>query len=127
MTSHQPTQDTVVFKICHATAWAAAQASGVYVGSTDDARDGFIHFSTAAQVEGTLQKHFTGQDDLVLLAVPAAALAGVLRFEPARDGALFPHLYAPLPTAAVLWHAPIPLSADGRHVIPVLALPDVEA
>jgi uncharacterized protein (DUF952 family) len=116
--------DQVIFKICPASAWAEAQATGVYTGSTDDQRDGFIHFSTAGQVEGTLNKHFSGVRDLVLLAVPVAALAGALRFEPSRGGALFPHLYGALPAAAVLWHAPLPLDAEGKHVLPDLSMPD---
>ena len=37
-----------------------------------------------------------------------------------RGGALFPHLYAPLPLSAVKWVKPLPLGADGRHVFPEL-------
>ena len=61
---------TTIYKICPATAWREAEGQGVYRGSADDIRDGFIHFSTAAQVAGTAAKHFAGQADLVLVAVP---------------------------------------------------------
>ena len=82
-------------------------------------RDGFIHFSTAAQVPETATRHFAGQPDLLLVAVAAERLGDALRWEPSRGGALFPHLYAPLPLGAVLWVADVRLDATGRHVFPV--------
>lgn len=107
---------TLVFKICPAGAWAAAQAAGHYAGSPDDARDGFIHLSAADQVEATLARHFAGQDGLLLVAFNAADLGG-LRWEASRGGALFPHLYGVLATGAARWVKPLPLLA-GRHELP---------
>jgi uncharacterized protein (DUF952 family) len=88
--------DALVYKICPRAEWEAAIALGVYRGSEVDRRDGFIHLSTAAQVEETLSKHFSGQSDLLLVAVDAAALGGALRYEVSRGGGLFPHLYGEL-------------------------------
>jgi uncharacterized protein (DUF952 family) len=82
-----------------------------------DARDGFIHFSTAAQVAETAAKHFAGATDLMLVAVDADALGPALKWERSRGGALFPHLYAALPVSAVRWARPLPEEADGRRVI----------
>ena len=84
------------------------------------ARDGFIHFSTAAQVAETAAKHFAEESDLVLVAVDADALGAALKWEPSRGGDLFPHLYGPLPLTAVRWARPLPRAADGRHVFPEL-------
>ena len=95
-----------------------ARAQGVYRGSQVDRSDGFIHFSTAAQAAETAARHFAGRADLVLVAVDAAALGDALRHEPSRGGALFPHLYGELPLDAVAWAEPLPLRADGRHVLP---------
>jgi uncharacterized protein (DUF952 family) len=92
--------DTLIYKVCSRAEWEAAVALGVYRGSTADRRDGFIHLSTADQVEGTLRAHFAGQDDLVLVEVDPGTLGAALRFEPSRGGALFPHLYGELPVAA---------------------------
>ena len=92
-------EDALIYKICSRTEWAAALAVGVYRGSEVDRRDGFIHFSTAAQVEETRRKHFAGQTDLVLVSVDPAALGAALRFAVSRGGALFPHLYGELPVA----------------------------
>ena len=82
-----------------------------------DAADGFMHFSTAAQLRETLRKHFAGQGDLVLLAVAEAALAD-LRWEPSRGGQLFPHLYRPLPLDLIAWQAPLEVAADGSVQLP---------
>ncbi len=109
-----------IFKICPAPLWRAAEAAGVFRGAPVDLADGYIHLSTAAQVRETAARHFAGQEDLVLIAVDPTRLGDALRYEPSRGGDLFPHLYAPLPTSAVLWVTPLPLGPDGRHVFPEL-------
>jgi uncharacterized protein (DUF952 family) len=112
---------TLIYKICDSALWRKAELAGGFEGAPIDASDGFIHFSTAAQVVETAARHFAGADDLVLVAVDAPALGAALRWEPSRGGDLFPHLYAALPLAAVVWVKPLPLGADGRHVFPELA------
>jgi uncharacterized protein (DUF952 family) len=107
-----------IYKVCGSAEWAQAEASGQYRGSADDARDGFIHFSTAPQLAGTLGKHFAGRDDLLLIAVEADALGAALKWEPSRGGDLFPHLYGSLPTSAALWTMPLLRDAGGRHILP---------
>ena len=92
----------VVYKVLRALEWAEMQSRGVFAGSADDQRDGFIHFSTAEQLEATIERHFAGERDLVVLEVDAAALGDELKWEPSRGGALFPHLYGELPLSAVL-------------------------
>jgi uncharacterized protein (DUF952 family) len=110
----------MIFKIVPAALWAAAESTGQFSGSPADVADGFIHFSTAAQVRETAARHFAGQTELLLAAVPAAALGEKLRWEPSRRGDLFPHLYGPLPLSAVAWVATLPLGENGRHVFPPL-------
>ena len=107
-----------VYKVLSATAFAKAEHEKRFLGSPDDLRDGFIHLSAAHQLAGTLAKHFAGQDGLFLLAVDANRLGADLRWEPSRDGELFPHLYAPLDLVAVLWSKPLGLAQDGSHVLP---------
>lgn len=101
--------------------WRAAQAAGAYHGSADDRRDGFLHFSTASQLRATAAKHRAGVADLWLLEAEAAPLGDSLRWEKASGSSrpgLFPHLYAPLPVAAVTRAVAVPLGADGVHVFP---------
>lgn len=107
-----------VYKIMTETDFDAAMREGRYAGSADDLRDGFIHLSAGHQVAGTLATHFVGQADLVLLALNAGRLGGGLKWETSRGGALFPHLYAPLDLAALLWAEPLPLDESGRHSLP---------
>ena len=102
----------IVYKVLSASEWQSASASGTYHGSADDLRDGFIHFSAAHQLDGTLQKYFRQRHDLVLVAFRASALGPELKFEASRGGDLFPHLYGPLPTALALWQRPLELHDD---------------
>lgn len=111
-----------IYKICSEELWREAEAAGVFQGAPVDRADGFIHFSTAAQVRATAALHFAGQSGLLLVVVDAAALGGDLRWEPARGGDLFPHLNAPLPLSAVRDVVDLPLGPDGLHVFPA-ALP----
>jgi uncharacterized protein (DUF952 family) len=90
-----------IFKILRESEWLALQATGETDGSPADVADGFIHFSTESQLPDTLAKHFCGETGLWLLACEADSLAP-LRWEPARDGARFPHLYRPLRLGDVL-------------------------
>jgi len=110
----------IIYKICPAALWREATRLGRFRGSDVDVRDGFIHFSTAAQAAETAAKHFAGQRDLLLLQVDAAGLGAALKWEPSRGGVLFPHLYGDLDLAAVIKVEPLPLGADGRHAFPPL-------
>jgi uncharacterized protein (DUF952 family) len=112
---------TTIYKICDSALWREAERAGVFTGAEIDARDGFIHFSSAAQVAETAAKHFAGAANLTLVAVDAAALGDALKWEASRGGDLFPHLYGALPVRAVLWAKPLPLGPDGRHLFPELA------
>ncbi|HZL59876.1 MAG TPA: DUF952 domain-containing protein [Stellaceae bacterium] len=107
-----------VYKICPAPLWQEAEAAGMFRGAELDARDGFIHLSSAEQVKETAALHFKGQADLVLIAIHGGSLGRLLRWEKARGGALFPHLHAPLSLAAVIWVKPLPLGPDGAHIFP---------
>jgi len=107
----------VIFKIVTQSQWRQAQAVGRFDGAPVDLADGFVHFSSAAQLAGTAAKHFSGQDDLLLVAVDEAALGAALKWEKSRNDELFPHLYAPLDLTDVVWVKPLPLK-DGVHQLP---------
>lgn len=112
-----------VYKICGAAEWAAAERTGRYSGSCDDRRDGFIHLSTAEQLAGTVEKHFRGCTDLVLVALDAARLGPALKWEASRGGAQFPHLYSFLDPSAALWVRPLETGADGIPRLPAELTP----
>ncbi len=120
--------DGTIYKVLNRAALAEAKAKGRFEGSSDDRRDGFIHLSAADQLEGTLAKHYAGQDDLVLLAVNSESLGERLQWEPSRGGALFPHLYGPLDLESVNSIETLQLGDDGRHRLPagISSLPGME-
>ena len=109
-----------IYKICPGPAWREAERQGVYRGSTDDARDGFIHFSLGSQVAETARKHFAGQSGLLLIEVDADALGEALRWERSRNDELFPHLYGELDLGAVTGVLSMRARSDGYHDIPEL-------
>lgn len=108
----------LIYKILTADEWQALERDGESAGAPVDLADGFVHFSTGAQVAATAAKHFAGQAGLMLLAVEADRLGGVLKWEPSRGGDLFPHLHAPLRRADLIWARPLPLGPDGAHLFP---------
>ncbi|BAB52084.1 DUF952 domain-containing protein [Mesorhizobium japonicum] len=109
-----------IYKITPQALWREAEASGRFTDAPIDVADGFIHFSTAAQVRETAAKHFSGQTDLLLVAIDDASLGDGLKYEISRGDALFPHLYGVLDLKAVKWVRPLPLGADGAHQFPPL-------
>ena len=106
----------LIYKIVSRSLWSVAEATGTFTGAPVDISDGYIHFSTAAQVRETAAKHFAGQTELLLAAIDPADLAPALQWEPSRGGALFPHLYGALPLVNVQWVKPLPIGPDGSHL-----------
>ncbi|PZN96082.1 MAG: DUF952 domain-containing protein [Alphaproteobacteria bacterium] len=86
----------MITKLLRAAEWAAFQAAGEFAGSADDLRDGYIHLSPPAEVDATAAKWFAGEAGLMAVTFDADMLGDALRWEPARGGVLFPHLYRPL-------------------------------
>lgn len=106
-----------IFKIVPRAEWEAE--SGDYHGSAHDRCDGFLHFSTLAQLPETLRLYYAGQDDLMLVAVDAAALGAALRWERSESrGEDFPHLYAALPCDAIKWARPLTRNVGGNFSLP---------
>jgi uncharacterized protein (DUF952 family) len=110
------TYQSTIYKICRPDEWAGTERAGVFRGSPDDKHDGFIHFSTAAQIPETIEKYFAGESGLVLVAVDAAKLGAALKWEPSRGGALFPHLYGDLSLTAVLWSRALASITDFKQL-----------
>jgi uncharacterized protein (DUF952 family) len=111
--------DAVAYKILTAEEMATLERDGRFAGSPNDARDGFVHLSTADQLGGTLDRHFAGQADLHLAAIDLEALGDKVRWEEARGGALFPHLYGDISLDAVIAYSPLAHEPDGSIRLPV--------
>ena len=107
----------LILKILRRAEWTAFRDAGVTFGAPVDLADGFVHFSTAAQVAETAARHFAEESDLVLVAFESDNMGPDLKWESSRGGALFPHLYRPLRLDEVLWDKSLPLGATG-HIFP---------
>jgi uncharacterized protein (DUF952 family) len=107
----------LILKIFRRPEWDAFRAAGETWGAPVDLADGYIHFSTAAQVAETAAKWFATESDLVLVAFDPDKLGPALKWEPSRGGQLFPHLYRPLQLDEVIWDKSLPLGATG-HIFP---------
>jgi uncharacterized protein (DUF952 family) len=111
--------ETIAYKILTASQMAELLERGSFAGAPVDLADGYIHLSTAGQVQGTLDKHFAGQARLHLAAVDLDMLGEAVKWEVSRGGALFPHLYADLPLDAIIAHRPVERDGSGRLILPV--------
>jgi uncharacterized protein (DUF952 family) len=111
--------DRIAYKVMSATELEQMQRDGVFRGTQADMADGYIHLSCGSQLAVTLERHFSGVSDLVLAAVDLSLLGDAVRWEPSRDGQLFPHIYGVLTIDAVVSAAPLQRAADGAVKLPV--------
>lgn len=108
-------RDRIIYKILRQGEWAELQKKGRFDGSKDDIRDGFIHMSTAGQLQGTLDKHYKDKEELILAAVRLEDVAEIVKWEVSRGGAEFPHIYGALPLSAVKAHWLLSPDPEGRY------------
>ncbi|MBB3346598.1 MULTISPECIES: DUF952 domain-containing protein [unclassified Sphingomonas] len=109
----------LAYKVMTGEQLAALERDGRFAGAPVDLADGFVHLSTAAQLTATVDKHFAGQDDLHVAAVDLEALGDRVKWEAAREGQLFPHLYEPLLLETVVAYGPLERGDDGTVKLPV--------
>jgi uncharacterized protein (DUF952 family) len=110
--------DLFAFKLLRPDEWQTWRESGVFMGAPVDVEDGYIHLSARAQVRETAAKWFSDIDPAILVMVDLPPLGETVKWEPARGGALFPHVYGTIPFSAVAGHSKLRLGADGKHVFP---------
>ena len=109
----------IAYKVLTAEQMAQLEADGTFAGAPVDKADGYIHLSTADQLDETVAKHFAGQDDLHIAAVDLEALGDAVKWEPSRGGSLFPHIYAELPLSAVVAYGSLERGSEGKVSLPV--------
>ena len=112
--------DAIAYKVLTADQLYTLEHKGSFAGAPVDLADGYIHLSTADQLAGTIDKHFSGQEGLQLVAVDLEALADKVKWEESRGGALFPHIYgAPITLDVVIAYSPLEYEPDGSIRLPV--------
>ena len=107
-----------IYKIFRTAEWSAADGLSAFAGSPDDIRDGFIHFSTAEQLRGTLEKYFVDEDVIILASFDAEGFGDDLKWEVSRAGMKFPHLYVDLSLEAALQVTRLTRDSSGGFVLP---------
>jgi len=112
------TNPAIAYKVLTPDQHAALVADGSFRGSAADLRDGFVHLSTAAQLAGTLDRHYAGQSGLIIAAIDLARCGKAIRWEVSRGGGLFPQLYGVLDSGAIVAQCPLERTADGGVVLP---------
>lgn len=110
-------QTDIAYKILTLAEFSSLQ-NGTFAGAPVDQADGYIHLSTAAQLDETLNRHFAGRDELIIAAVPLAPLGAALRWETSRGGQLFPHYYGRLEMHQVSAHMQLTRDENGRAKLP---------
>lgn len=115
----RPMPESTAYKVLTAGQMSALEHQGSFEGAPVDLADGFIHLSTANQLQETLDKHFAGQENLWLAAVDLEVIADSVKWEPSRGGQLFPHIYGPLPLDAVVAYSEVHYEPDGSLRLPV--------
>jgi uncharacterized protein (DUF952 family) len=109
---------TTAYKVLTSEQMAALE-TGSFAGAPVDLADGYIHLSTAQQLDETVDKHFAGQSGLHVAAVDLAAQGAALKWEPSRGGQLFPHIYGPLLLETVIAYGPMARDDQGKVKLPV--------
>ena len=113
-----------IFHIATQQDWDAAIEAGDYRVSTLGrtlAEVGFIHCSTAAQVQAVADRYYRGLTDLLLLTIETARLSSRMQLDPVGRET-YPHIYGPLNLDAVVEITPLVTGADGAIEVPELPM-----
>lgn len=108
-----------ILHLCRPEEWERALASGDYRTESLET-EGFIHCSTPEQIVATAQRHRKGQQGLLLLVINPERVVPEIRYEEAKNGDAYPHIYGPLNIDAVTAVKPFPLQPDGSFLQPEL-------
>ncbi len=111
-----------LWHIAHRAEWEEALADGVYLHSTRGktlGEEGFIHCSYPHQM-GLVARNLYADDPepLVIHELDRERLGATkVRVDDVGGGLSFPHLYGPLPTAAVVLVRALAFDEDGSLMI----------
>jgi uncharacterized protein (DUF952 family) len=107
----------LIYKILLLPEWDQFQRAGHFDGSPLDARSGFVHCSSRLQLAATAGRFYGEAATLIVVALDDRQLSDV-RWEPASNGELFPHVYGPLTSGAVVATYTVPGAAVMDEVVP---------
>ena len=89
----------MIYKVLTLNEWKIAKETGVIITNVDK-NDGFVHLSTARQLNATLSIYFQDSSKVMLLEVCHNKVKKILKYEPTNSGSsrkgFFYHLYGDL-------------------------------
>ncbi len=91
----------MIYHISTEKEWAALEGKKEYAPEAFK-REGFIHTSELRQLEGVLQRYYSGRNDLLLLVIDETKLSARLLYEPSTNAELYPHIYGALNKNAIV-------------------------
>ncbi|HMS88879.1 MAG TPA: DUF952 domain-containing protein [Acidimicrobiales bacterium] len=102
LTSTADLRADALFHLVTGSEWARPRGGGS-IAPDSLTGEGFVRGSWGRQVAGTVDRHFGGVPDLLVLELDPGALGGaeLVEEDTAGTGAVFPHVYGPVPLAAV--------------------------
>ena len=106
MTNTALDTETSVYKVLTLQEWEGASKTGLIITDLDQ-KDGFIHLSSASQLNATLALYFSQEEQVVLLQIKESEIAKDLTYEISeKRGGEFAHLYGELSTKKIAqsWH-----------------------
>ncbi len=106
-----------IYKVLTKEQWAAAEAGALVKAPVDEA-DGYVHFSTRTQLKETLSKWFHGIEGCVLASFDEDAFEDELKWEKARGGDKFPHVYGDVRASQALSIWLLELDEDDNPMVP---------
>jgi uncharacterized protein (DUF952 family) len=102
-----------IYHIADRAEWGLAQRHGNY-SHPSLKQEGFIHCSTASQVEATANLYFANETQIVILVIDVAKLKSPLKYEMATRGEEFPHVFGAINTDSVVTTKVFIREADGQ-------------
>jgi uncharacterized protein (DUF952 family) len=89
----------MIYKVLTLNEWKIAKETGVIITNVDK-NDGFVHLSTARQLNATLSMYFQDSSKVMLLEVSHNKVKKILKYEPTNSDSsrkgFFYHLYGDL-------------------------------
>ncbi|MFW5782070.1 MAG: DUF952 domain-containing protein [Candidatus Muiribacteriaceae bacterium] len=97
--------------------WKIAKKEGQYKDISLN-KEGYIHCSSPAQITKVVHKNFRNRDDLEILVIDPSKVKSTIRYEEAPDGELYPHIYGPVNTDAIIKAIDMETDKEGKYLLP---------
>lgn len=106
-----------ILHVTDKSSWNRAVKEGLYEDKSLDTK-GFIHCSDPAQITKVVHKNFRNKEDLEILVIDPSKLESIVKYEPSENGDMYPHVYGPINTEAVIRTIDFSTNSKGEFLLP---------